>query len=200
MELEPLALFVGGRDASGMITGAAWGYDGTSWAKLSNRDIDEREEMTLFPYFTPRVNTSTWRVTERSALIAMGGRYESAEGEVVSKMVYVSYDQGITWDEADSYLQLPDYIPAFSSAQAIVVNDEMSVATARSASGWHNAGGTRLPAFATPVPFAVSRVSAPVTEWECPYIYLFGGVDADGNLHDSLWRGVIRRFTFRPLY
>lgn len=197
---EPLALFVGGRDASGMITGAAWGYDGTSWAKLSNRDIDEREEMTLFPYFTPRVNTSTWRVTERSALIAMGGRYESAEGEVVSKMVYVSYDQGITWDEADSYLQLPDYIPAFSSAQAIVVNDEMSASTARSASGWHNAGGTRLPSFATPVPFAVSRVSVPVTEWECPYIYLFGGVDADGNLHDSLWRGVIRRFTFRPLY
>lgn len=197
---QPLALFVGGRDASGMITGAAWGYDGNSWAKLSNRDIDEREDVALFPYFTPRVNTSTWRVTERSALIAMGGRYESTEGEVVSKTVYVSYDQGITWNEAESYLQLPEYMPAFASAQVVVVNDKMSVGTATPASGWQSAGGTRLPAFASPVPFAVSRVATPVTEWECPYVYLFGGEDADGQLYDSLWRGVIRRFSFRPLY
>ena len=197
---SPLALFVGGRDASGMITGAAWGYDGTIWAKLSNRDIDEREDMVLFPYFTPRVNKSTWRVSERSALIAMGGRYESAEGEIVSKTVYVSYDQGITWNEADSYLQLPEYIPAFASAQAVVVKNEMSVSGTAVASGWQQTGGNRLPVFAAPVPFAVSRVSTPVTDWECPYIYLFGGEDADGTLHDSLWRGVIRRFSFRPLY
>lgn len=169
---SPLAVFVGGRDASDKLTGAAWGYDGGSWAKLSNRDIDAREEMTLFPYFTPRVNRKTWRVTDRSALIAMGGRCIDDGRETVSSAVYVSYDQGITWSKAESYLQLPDYMPAFSNAQVIVVNDEMTV----------------------------SRVSAPIDSWECPYIYLFGGEDVSGRLYDSVWRGVIRRFSFRPLY
>lgn len=199
----PLAMFVGGRDASGNVVGSSWGYDGEVWARISARDIDEREDVTLFPYFTPRTVSGFWRVTERSALIALGGRYESTAGMVVSKNVYVSYDQGITWDEASSYLQLPDYIPDFAAAQAVVVDTrltDLSRSTV-SADGWTPMSGNRLPVWATPVPFVrESRVSAPVTEWECPYIYLFGGVDAQGNLHDSVWRGVIRRFSFAPLY
>lgn len=199
----PLALFVGGRDASGLLVGSTWGYDGTTWAKISSRDIDERENVSLFPYFTPRVNKNNWRVTERSVLIAVGGNYESGEGPVVSNTVYVSYDQGITWEEASSYLQLPDYIRPFTSAQAIVRNTTLDESMSRSASadGWMPLSGTRLPAWATPVPFAkTSRVSQAVTEWECPYIYLFGGTDAAGKLNDTVWKGVIRRFTFRPLY
>ena len=199
----PLAMFVGGRDASGNVVGSSWGYDGEVWAKISSRDIDEREGVTLFPYFTPRTVTGFWRVSERSTLIALGGRYESSAGMVVSKNVYVSYDQGITWDEASSYLQLPDYIPDFAAAQAIIVNTRLTdlSRSAVPADGWTIMAGNRLPVWATPVPFArESRVSAPVTEWECPYIYLFGGVDAQGNLHDSVWRGVIRRFSFAPLY
>ena len=57
-----------------------------------------------------------------------------------------------------------------------------------------------MPVWATPVPFTASRVSKPVDEWDCPFIYLFGGYDESGQLRNSLWRGVIRRFTFRPLY
>lgn len=198
----PLALFVGGRDAAGLLVGSAWGYDGRVWAKISSRDIDERENVALFPYFTPRVNKTNWRVTERSVLIAVGGNYESSEGPVVSNTVYVSYDQGITWEEASSYLQLPDYIPAFTSAQAIVRNTTLDESMSRSASadGWTAMSGNRLPVWATPVPFKTSRVSQAVTEWECPYIYLFGGTDAAGHLNDAVWKGVIRRFTFRPLY
>lgn len=196
----PLAIFVGGRDASGILVGSTWGYDGGVWAKLSSRDIDEREGVSLFPYFTPRVNKNNWRVTERSVLVAFGGRYESGGGKVVSKTVYVSYDRGITWDEASSYMQLPDYIPAFSGAQAVVVPARLSESTPRSVSEWHDFCAPGLPVWATPVPMELSRVSAPVDEWTCPYIYLFGGENASGNLYDTLWRGVIRRFTFRPLY
>lgn len=197
---KPLAIFVGGRDASGNAVGSTWGYDGETWAKISTRDIDEREGVSLFPYFTPRVNTSTWRVTERSVIIAVGGRYESTAGNVVSKTVYVSYDQGITWNEASSYLQLPDYMPPFANAQAIVVPTTLEVSRS-TADGWTSLEGTRLPAWATPVPFArTSRVSKPIDEWECPYIYLFGGESVNGTLHNTLWRGVIRRFSFRPLY
>ncbi|MDE6243060.1 MAG: hypothetical protein K2M14_03515, partial [Muribaculaceae bacterium] len=36
-------------------------------------------------------------------------------------------------------------------------------------------------------------------KWECPYIYLFGGRDADGKLYDTVWRGVINRLTFSPI-
>ena len=200
----PLAMFVGGRDASGALVGSSWGYDGEVWAKISARDIDEREDVSLFPYFTPRTVTGFWRVTERSTLIALGGRYESTSGMVVSKNVYVSYDQGITWDEASDYLQLPDYIPDFAAAQALVIDTRLTDGQSRSAApvdGWTFMSGNRLPVWATPVPFArESRVSAPITEWECPYIYLFGGVNAAGSLHDSVWRGVIRRFSFAPLY
>lgn len=201
----PLAMFVGGRDASGNVVGSTWGYDGETWAKISNRDIDEREGVTLFPYFTPRVNESTWRVNERTVMIAMGGRYEAADGAVVSNLVYVSYDTGITWEEASDYLQLPSFMPEFASAQAIVINTTLDESTPRSAvqpDGWMPMTGNRLPVWATPVPFkaTASRVIKPVTEWECPYIYLFGGVDAAGDLHNSLWKGVIRRFTFAPLY
>ena len=174
------------------------------WAKISSRDIDEREDVALFPYFTPREVTGFWRVTERSALIALGGRYESTEGQVVSNNVYISYDQGITWDEASSYLQLPDYIPDFAAAQAMVVDARLDDSMSRSAStadGWTVFTGNRMPVWATPVPFAhASRVSAPITEWECPYIYLFGGENAAGDLYNTLWKGVIRRFTFAPLY
>lgn len=194
----PLAMFVGGRDANGHVVGSTWGFDGGVWAKLSSRDIDERENVSLFPYFTPRVNKNNWRVTERSVLVALGGNYESTVGQVVSKRVYVSYDQGITWDEASDYMQLPKYIPAFTGAQAIVVPATLSVA--RGTSAWDEFAAPGIPVWATPVPFAVSRVSTPIDEWECPFIYLFGGEDAFGNLHDTLWRGVIRRFTFRPLY
>lgn len=197
----PLAMFVGGRDASGNVVGSTWGYDGEVWAKISSRDIDEREDVALFPYFTPRTVKGFWRVTERSTLIAIGGRFEATGGPVASGSVYVSYDQGITWDEASSYLQLPDYIPGFAGAQAVVIDTRLDESMSRSTDGWTSFAGNRLPVWATPVPFArASRVSAPITEWECPYIYLFGGENADGVLYNTLWKGVIRRFTFAPLY
>ena len=198
---SPLAMFVGGCDANGTLVGSTWAYDGNIWAKISTRDIDEREGVTLIPYFALRVNKATWRVTERTVLLAVGGRYETSSGNVVSKQVYASYDQSLNWDEASSYLQLPDYIPDFAGAQAIVVNTELNENTPRSTDAWTSFSGNNLPVWANTVPLTrTSRVSAPINEWECPYIYLFGGESADGSLHDTVWRGVIRRFTFKPLY
>jgi hypothetical protein len=42
-------------------------------------------------------------------------------------------------------------------------------------------------------------VTQAVTEWECPYIYLFGGEDTAGNTFNTIWRGVINRYTFKPI-
>lgn len=194
-----MAIMVGGRDANGVLVGSAWGYDGGIWAKVSTRDLDEIEDISLFPYSTPRVNANNWKVTERSALIAIGGRYETEEGVVASNNAYISYDQGLTWALASEYLQFKEDEPGFYGAQALVFPYTLSVSRS-GADGWKADNSSRMPVWATPVPFRVSRADRPVDEWECPFIYLFGGYDESGALRNAVWRGVIRRFTFRPLY
>ena len=47
---------------------------------------------------------------------------------------------------------------------------------------------------------APRRVSTPVTTWECPFIYLFGGFDDQGALLPYVWRGVYTRMTHYPVY
>lgn len=194
-----MTLMIGGRDIEGKLTGAAWGYDGKEWARISNVDLDPIENLSLFPYTTPRVNTLNWSVTERQALIAMGGRFEGEEGEEVSNLVYISYDQGITWATASTYLQFAPEEPGFYGAQAIVWTKEMSVSRSNDV-GWSSVTTRKLPFWATPVDRGGSRATAAVDSWECPYIYLFGGYDADNQLRNAMWRGVILRFTYRPLY
>ena len=36
-------------------------------------------------------------------------------------------------------------------------------------------------------------------KWECPYIYLMGGEDAEGMLYNTIWKGVLNRLTFVPI-
>ncbi|MBQ7689755.1 MAG: hypothetical protein IJT30_00965 [Muribaculaceae bacterium] len=36
-------------------------------------------------------------------------------------------------------------------------------------------------------------------QWQCPYIYIAGGLDFDGFLHNDIWQGVLPRMTFKPL-
>lgn len=35
--------------------------------------------------------------------------------------------------------------------------------------------------------------------WECPFIYIVGGLASDGSLHNNIWQGVLPRMTFPPL-
>ena len=196
---SPMAIMIGGQDGAGRYTGEAWAYDGTKWDRISTTGIDERAGVTLFPYFTPRIAANSWRVTNQSALLAMGGYYENESGKVTAKHVYISYDFGITWKEADTYLQFPKGYPAFSMAQAHVIDYTMS-ARSFTESRWTGITPVRIPAWGTPLSHIASRVSKPVTSWECPYIFLYGGIGADGNLIPGVTRGVINRFTFQPIY
>ena len=199
---KPMAIMIGGVDATGSYTGESWAYDGEIWSRISTTGIDARAGMALIPYSTPRIASNSWRVTYQSALIAMGGIYSKDGTMVTAKQVYISYDFGITWKDADTYLQFPSDFPAFSSAQAFV-KDYTLTSRAMSDGAWTDIPTAGLPAWATPVNIAAqagSRVSKPVTSWECPYIFLFGGYGADGNLIPYVTRGVINRFTFQPLY
>lgn len=193
---KPLALTVGGRTANGTLTGAAWGYDGAHWAKVSATPIKGAYQgMTLFPYFTFRTSSSSWKVTEYSTIFAMGGVNQQGYN---TRRVFISRDQGLNWSEADDLLSLPDYIPETAFAQAIVWTSELHSRSLAASSDWNETAARPLPAWWIETP-GYGRATKPVTSWECPYIYLYGGILPNGQLNPQVWRGVINRLTFKPL-
>ena len=192
---NPLALTIGGRTSNGTLTGATWGYDGTRWAKVSAAPIDGAYQgMALFPYFTFRKSATSWKVTEFATLFALGGVNQQGYN---THRVFISRDQGLNWSEADELLTLPDYIPEMSFAQAIVWSTELH-SRSLAASDWNEMAARPLPAWWIETP-GYGRATKPVTSWECPYIYLYGGILANGQLNPQVWRGVINRLTFKPL-
>ena len=70
------------------------------------------------------------------------------------------------------------YMPKFYGAQAFVNFETISAA----AQG------------------APRRVKTPVTSWECPFIYLFGGYGSNGLPLNSVWEGVLSGLTFKPVF
>lgn len=94
-------------------------------------------------------------------------------------------------------MQLPDYIPAMAYSQGIV--SDTTIHGRSATSSWTEFSTGEVPMWWAISDTSMSRVSQLPTEWQCPYIYLFGGVDAEGTLYNSIWRGVINRLTFRPL-
>lgn len=183
----PIGIITGGRCADGSLTGATWGFDGDNWAVLSE-SLPQSEGVSLIPYFSYRKTAALWIQTEYSVLVAMGGR--GADG-AVSKTLYISYDNGINWQKGSSLLQLPDFIPAFADADALVVSTRKEGSLT---DNW------RDKAVGKP---AASRVNYQIEGydviWDCPYIYLLGGCGADGKLYDTVWRGVLGRLTFMPV-
>ena len=182
-------MILGGVDKTGTPTGAVWGFDGTSWGEISRIPVPACVNPTLIPYFN--CVGDFFNKEQYSVWLAMGG---IAEDGKPTKNVYISYDNGVTWKLGDEYLQLPSYISAFSSAQAFV---ETSTLT-RSAGDWTSYPSRRLPHW-WKVQGGESRASSPVTSWDCPYIYLFGGVSANGGTYNTIWRGVLNRLSFKPI-
>lgn len=190
---NPMLMVIGGRTASGDLTGDMWAYDGNEWVCMSINGIPAAEGVTIVPYFTFRT-ASTWVVSEYTTLFAFGGK--DANG-ICSKTVYMSLDRGVHWSKAGTLLQLPDYMPAVAYAQALVFDKIMTVGSR--AAGWKEYAPMALPAWYNVIKSSDSRAVKPITQWECPYIYLFGGVKTDGTFSDTVWRGVINRLSFKPL-
>lgn len=182
-------MLLGGVDKSGTPTGAVWGFDGSNWGEISRISIPACVNPTLIPYYN--FIGDFFGKDQYPVWLAMGGIAE--DGKPV-KNVYISYDNGVTWKLGDEYLQLPSYINAFSSAQAFVEISTLS----RSAGDWISYPSRSLPHW-WKVEDAESRASSPVTSWDCPYIYLFGGVSANGGTYNTIWRGVLNRLSFKPV-
>ncbi|MGM9804552.1 MAG: DUF6242 domain-containing protein [Muribaculaceae bacterium] len=191
--VEAQAIMVGGIDANGRYRGDCWGYDGNQWALLRNNVLPSLADVTLVQYVSYEGGGLAEELKEHRTWYAMGGR--NLRGDL-NDVLYISRHQGLYWSEADTYLQLPDYIGDFCKAQAFVCT---SVLTRSAGDSWTAMPSVQLPVWARYTTSPLTRSSKPVTEWDCQYIYIFGGEDVDGNVNNNIWRGTIARMMFKPI-
>lgn len=192
---DPMTFIVGGVTAGGEYTGGTWAYDGGEWAKVSNTEIPALAGVTFVPYFTTRL-ADNWQISDATAMLAIGGRSEDG---TLSRKTYISRDRGVNWNES-SYLEIPEEIEAFYGTEAVVDSHTLTAAGARSVSNWTARTLTmNVPSWYGAVTLPASRATTPITEWNCPFIYLFGGRNSAGTLNEKVWRGVINQLMFKPL-
>ncbi len=173
---------VGGVLQNGTMTNATWGYDGTHWGRLNistNNVLPKISDAVVIPYYTFDVDSVQRRVAVKNVTwLLMGGKL--ADGSL-NRTTYVSRNQGMSWLKGASGLQQADYMPSFFGAQAFVQYEQLN-------------------ASAQAPKRAASTNTKPVTQWECPYIYLVGGYASSGVVLNNVWRGVLNRLTYRPIF
>lgn len=123
-------------------------------------------------YTIAETDTINWQTSRKNVLIAFGGRIPQG----ISSETWISRDMGVNWSRGSKYLQLPAYILPLASNGSLLVFDKLLTED----------GATTL---------AVK----PITEWECPYLYIFGGYDISDRLRDQYWSGVVNHLKAKPL-
>lgn len=197
MGVAPQLVMVGGWDANGSLLATSWAFDGEGWADISRAALPEpTAEIAVVDYDLFSVSSSTWAPVQYPALVAIGGL--NADG--INRTVYYSRDWGMTWDVAPDLMQLSDEVPVYYGSSAFVFSTTMYLS--RSNGGWTQLAVRKLYPHCTMLwpEQGQSRVTTAITEWECPAIYMFGGYDANGSCVNQVWRGVILRYTFDPVY
>lgn len=177
--LSSQAMMMGGVDSQGRVLSDVWGYDGEHWGKINNHSTTALPALTgatLFPYYTYRSLSGVRRYKLQQTWFVMGGK--RADGTLNDK-IYLSNTQGVTWTQADTTMVIPAHMNKFYGAQAFVHFETISATTSSN---------------------SPRRVTSPVTSWQCPYIYLYGGYDEQSHLIPWVWRGVYVRLTNQPLY
>lgn len=178
--LTQQSMLFGGKSKSGNILATTWGYDGTSWGEITDHKLQSglpgMTEAVIVPYATYSVDSTNHTATERVTWLLMGGKMQ---GGKLNNTTYVSYNQGISWTQGGKLLQLPATMPAFYQAQAFVVYETLTTSSSKARR---------------------RSVTKPVTSWDVPYIYIVGGRGANGAQLGSVWKGVINRRMFRPIY
>lgn len=172
------AMMMGGLLANGSCSNAVWGYDGETWGLINDapgtQALPALHDALMFPYYTYVVAPNGYTPSKQVTWIVMGGKHPSGDINTVS---YVSRNQCINWSKGENGVQLPAHVPAFSGAQAFT----FSRVQPRLLS--YNPGQT-----------------TPISEWDCPYIYIMGGNAASGAALNSIWEGVLTRLTYKPVF
>ena len=186
----PIGFMTGGRLADGSLTGKTWGFDGDHWEVLSDGMCPQLEGATLLPYVVYRKTNSVLVQTEFSVWMLIGGALEDGKS---NRKIYVSYDNGVNWYAADKQMQLPDYFPGLCGLNGIVVEWPKKASLE---GNWSDSASRSL----SPMARIKYNVEDYEVYWDCPYIYIFGGITETGTLNDEIWRGVLNRLTFMPQF
>lgn len=186
----PIGFMAGGRLADGSLTEVTWGFDGDHWEILSDGMMPKVEGATIVPYYVYRKTSSSMVQTEFSVWMLIGGRLEDGKP---NRTIYASYDNGVNWYAADNQMQLPEHFPGLWNLDGIMTEWPKS---ANLSDAWTSEESRAL------VPWARAKYTVDDYEiyWDCPYIYIFGGIKDNGTLNDEIWRGVLNRLTFTPQF
>lgn len=186
----PIGFMTGGILADGSLTDKTWGFDGDHWEVLSQGTVPELEGATIVPYYVYRKTSSSLVQTEFSVWMLIGGGFDNG---YANRVIYVSYDNGVNWYAADTQMQLPLDFPSLRDLDGIVVEWPKQASLS---DNWSKVNGRSLPGMA--------RIKYKVEDyevyWDCPYIYIFGGIRNTGVLNDEIWRGALNRLTFIPQF
>lgn len=181
---SPQGMIVGGRTASGELTGAMWGYDGSNWAILNDK-LPKRENAIFFPYVTFTVDEN-WVTTEKLTWFIIGGNNDTQ----ALRDLWISHNYGIDWKMGGLDIFLPGYIVSRSGASVIICDEPVNSVL----DAW-----TSIDTPAIPAGYSVCRSFSQSSTQTVPYIYMFGGESYDGFQFDQIWRAVINRLRFEPI-
>ncbi len=185
---EPMGIFVGG-SRDGKISDRTWSFDGTNWADISNTPLPALANPVLIPYFNYRKTPASWMQKEYNVMLCVGGILANGN---INDTVFISYDNGVNWQKAPSLLQLPDYVTPRFSADAIICTTPFKA----SLDNYWKQKSTPSPVGAR----VVYNIDGSDIDWDCPYIYIFGGIDSAASLQNEILRAVLARLTFSPLF
>ena len=175
------AMITGGILADGTLNNIVWGYDGNRWGQISESNTQKSLPKLRLPvmlsYYTCTLSSSDYSLQKRTTWMVMGGLLENGN---LNRTTYISYDQGIHWSKGESGVQLPSHMPGFFDAQAFTV-----VRTKNSSTSLHAYNPGHI---------------TPVTQWDVPYIYLFGGYGNGGVSLGYFWQGVLTGLTYKPVF
>lgn len=183
--LRPVGFLTGGLLADGSPNARTWAFDGSRWADISENTPPALYGAVMVPYYTFTSTSTLWIKNEFSVWLLIGGRL--ADGSL-NKQVWMTYDNGANWRPAPQSLQLPASFPALVGADGVVLNHPYSADVNE---GWTFSQPSRR---VSPSDVIDGRI-----EWQCPYIYIFGGTTEEGRLHEGIMRGVITRMQYTPL-
>ncbi len=186
----PIGFMAGGRLADGSFTDKTWGFDGDHWAMLSEGMMPAVAGATIVPYYVYRKTSSSLVQTEFSVWMLIGGKLSDSS---FNRRIFVSYDNGVNWYAAETQMQLPDHFPGLWQLDGLVTDLARQTSLENN---WTRTASRGLPGMAR-VKYTVEDYEV---YWDCPYIYIFGGLKDNGSLNDEVWRGVLNRLTFTPQF
>ncbi|MDE5712786.1 MAG: hypothetical protein K2I16_04075 [Muribaculaceae bacterium] len=186
---DPTAFFVGGMTATGERSNHTWAFDGSNWATIDDTPTPAIEGASLFKYIVYRSTSNSFKQVAYDAWIVIGGVLANGD---YNRDIYISFDNGVTWRAASGALAMPDSFPGVSGGDAIVLYTSLD---ADLSDAWKSVPTKGLP---TRAGISYTLDGYDIT-WECPYIYMMGGMLRTGDLYASVWRGVLARLTFTPI-